>query len=119
MIKVQGKVIETDDEGYLLKRDDWSEQVAEAMATVQAQQDHVKLTETHWGLIQYFRDYYNEYKVHPTMHKLVMTLGKQHGEHFHDEKAYEKFLYDIFPHGPVQELCKLAGLPKPLGDTEQ
>jgi len=118
MITVQGKVIETDDEGYLLNRDDWSELVAEEMAFTQAQQDHVKLTETHWGLIHYFRDYYNECKVHPTMHKLVMTLGKQHGEHFHDEKAYEKFLYDIFPHGPVQELCKLAGLPKPLDDTE-
>jgi len=118
MITVQGKVIETDDEGYLLNRDDWSELVAEEMAFTQAQQDHVKLTETHWGLIHYFRDYYLEYKVHPTMHKLVMTLGKQHGEHFHDEKAYEKFLYDIFPHGPVQELCKLAGLPKPLDDTE-
>ena len=119
MITVQDRVIKTDEEGYLLNRDDWSELVAEQMTLAQAQQDHVKFTETHWGLIQYFRDYYNEYKVHPTMHKLVMTLGKQHGEHFHDKKAYEKFLYSIFPYGPVQELCKLAGLPKPVGDTVQ
>ena len=118
-IIVQGKVIETGEEGYLLNRDGWSEEVAEEMDALQTQQDHVKLTETHWGLIHYFRDYYDENKVHPTMHKLVMTLGKQHGEHFHDEKAYDKFLYEIFPHGPVQEFCKLAGLPKPVGDTEQ
>ena len=118
-ITVQGKLVETDEEGYLLNRDDWSDEVAEKMSALQAQQDQVKLTDTHWGLIHYFRDNYNENKVHPTMHKLVITLGKQHGEHFHDEKVYEKFLYDIFPHGPVQELCKLAGLPKPLADTEQ
>ena len=117
-ITVQGKLIETDEEGYLLNPHDWSEEIAEAMAFQQAKQDHVKLTDTHWGLIQYFRDYYKEWKVHPTMHKLVLTLGKHHGEHFHDEKAYEQFLYDIFPHGPVQELCKLAGLPKPVEDTE-
>jgi tRNA 2-thiouridine synthesizing protein E len=118
-VLLNNKAIETDAEGYLINREDWSEEVAEEMAMQQAEADHVKLTETHWGLIHYFRDYYEENKVHPTMHKLVMTLGKQHGEHFHDEKAYEKFLYDIFPHGPVQELCKLAGLPKPVGDTEQ
>jgi len=117
-INVGGKIIETDTEGYLLNPDDWSEKVAEEMAYQQAKQDNVKLTETHWGLIQYFRDYYAENKVHPTMHKLVMSLGKYHGEHFHDKKAYEKFLYKTFPHGPVQELCKLAGLPKPLADVE-
>lgn len=54
------------------------------MAYLQTKEDHVKLTETHWGLIHYFRDYYSENKTHPTMHQLVMTLGKYHGEHFHD-----------------------------------
>jgi tRNA 2-thiouridine synthesizing protein E len=117
-LEVDDKTIETDAEGYLINRDDWTETVAEEMAMQQAEKDNVKLTETHWGLVRYFRDYYQENKVHPTMHKLVLTLGKQHGEHFHDEKAYEKFLYDLFPRGPVQELCKLAGLPKPLGDIE-
>ncbi|MCW8943024.1 MAG: TusE/DsrC/DsvC family sulfur relay protein [Gammaproteobacteria bacterium] len=52
------------------------------------------------------------------MHRLVIALGKHHGEYFHVEKAYEIFLYDIFLHGPVQELCKLAGLPEPVCDTE-
>ena len=117
-IVVNDKTIETDSEGYLINREDWTEAVAEEMAMQQAMEDNVKLTETHWGLIQYFRDYYQENKVHPTMHKLVLTLGKQQGKHFHDEKSYEKFLYDLFPRGPVQELCKLAGLPKPVEDTE-
>ena len=108
-----GKTIETDEEGYLLNPDEWDESIAEEMAFQQAQQDNVKLTETHWGLIQYVRDYYKENKTHPSMHKLVMTLGKCHGEHYHDRKAYENFLYELFPHGPIPALCKLAGLPNP------
>jgi len=117
-IKVDDKIIETDEEGYLLNPDDWSEKVAEEMAFQQAQQDNVKLTDTHWGLIQYFREYYDENMTHPTMHKLVMTLGKYHGQHFHEHETYKAFLYGIFPHGPVPELCKLAGLPKPAEEFE-
>jgi len=117
-IKMDDKVIETDEEGYLLNPNDWTEKVAEEMAFQQSQQDNVKLTDAHWGLIQYFRDYYDENKVHPTMHKLVMTLGKSHGQHFHDRETYKSFLYGMFPHGPVPELCKLAGLPKPTEEFE-
>jgi tRNA 2-thiouridine synthesizing protein E len=112
-IQVGNSIIETDEEGYLVNPDDWSEAVATAMAVAQSQQDHVELSETQLGLVQYFREYYAENKVHPTMHKLVMTLGKHHGQSFRDHKDYEKFLYGLFPKGPVPELCKLAGLPKP------
>lgn len=117
-IRLAEKVIETDEEGFLINPDDWNEDIAEQMAFEQSQQDDVKLTDTHWGLIYYFRDYYQENKVHPTMRKLVMTLGKYHGKKFHDHKKYEKFLYELFPRGPVPELCKLAGLPKPAEEFE-
>ena len=49
-IILNDKIIETDTEGYLKNRDDWSEEVAEEMAMQQAEKDNVKLTETHWGL---------------------------------------------------------------------
>lgn len=101
-IKVNGKIIDTDEEGYLLNRDDWSDEVAEEMASLEADKDHVKLTETHWGLIHYFRDYYEINKVHPTMHKLVMTLGRQHGEHFHDEKNMKSSFIKFFRMGPYK-----------------
>lgn len=117
-IAVNNKIIQTDAEGYLINPQDWNEEVAEAMAFQQTQQDHVKLTDEHWGLITYVRDYFAENKVHPSMHKLVMTLGKNIGKHFHDHKAYEKYLYELFPHGPIPELCKLAGLSKPSSEFE-
>jgi len=114
-MSIQGgdRVIETDAEGYLINPDDWSEAVAEAMAAEESAKDRVELTETHLGLIQYFREFYAENQAHPTMHQLVMSLGKYHGAHFRDRKEYEAFLYRLFPKGPVLELCKLAGLPKP------
>lgn len=117
-ITVGDKIIKTDEEGYLVNREDWSEKVAEELALKHLEEEHLPLTEDHWGLIEYFRDYYAAEKTHPSMHKLVMTLGKQHGKEFHERKAYEDYLYKLFPKGPVPELCKLAGLPKPTNEFE-
>ena len=109
-IEVNGKMIEIDEEGFLVDRDDWSEDVSEAIAN----RDGIELKDEHMGLIDYFRDYYEEHQVHPTMHVLVQRIGGKIGKKFHEHKEYEKFLYMLFPSDPVSELCKLAGLPKPL-----
>lgn len=112
-VMVNGRKIETDEQGFLLHGDDWSEGFAERVA----EQDGVRLYDESWGLIGYFHEYYQQYSTHPSMRQLVLTLGRQHGLHFHDRKAYEKFLYRLFPRDPMRELCKLAGLPKPEPDT--
>jgi tRNA 2-thiouridine synthesizing protein E len=112
-IEVSGHVVQTDEQGYLLVLEDWSEEFAEKTAA----RDNVHLFDDHWGLILYFRDYYQASGSVPTMHTLVRTLGQQHGAHFQDEKTYGKFLYKLFPSDPVRALCKLAGLPKPPPDT--
>jgi tRNA 2-thiouridine synthesizing protein E len=112
-LEVAGKTIEVDEQGYLQNPDDWSKTVAIALAN----RDKVDLSETHWGLIDYFREYYKENLRHPSMRQLVLTLGKRPGKQFHEEKSYEKFLYELFPTDPVRELCKLAGLPRTEPDT--
>lgn len=114
-IQIGDRTIETDEEGYLLDPEAWDEQVAEAIAAA----EDIEMTETHWGLVQYFRDFYEEHMRHPSMHELVLTLGKHHGKHFEEAKKYREFLYKLFPTGPVQALCKLAGLPKPVGEVEE
>lgn len=117
-IEVNGKVIETDEEGYLLNLDDWNEEVSEALIKQHEADGHKPVSETARGLIDYFREYYEENKTHPSMHKLLLTLGKREGEHFHDQESYKNHLYEMFPHGPVRMLCKLAGLPKPAHEVE-
>lgn len=76
----------------------------------------VALSEMQLGLIQYFRENYAKNMVHPTMHKLVMTLGKHHDQHVHGRTDYERYLYELFPKSPVAELCKLAELSMPTED---
>lgn len=107
--------IPVDEEGFLVDPGDWSE----GFATTAASQDGLNLTETHWGLIYYFREHFRENERHPDMNTLVQTLGKHHGASFHDQKEYREYLYSIFPErpGPIVELCKLAGLPKPREDV--
>jgi len=108
-VNVNGRLIETDEQGFLLHPDDWSEAFAEKLA----EQDGLRLYDESWGLIGYFHEYYQQYHTHPSMRQLVLDLGRQHGGHFHDRKQYEKFVYKLFPRDPIRELCKLAGLPKP------
>ena len=113
IIEINGKTIETNEQGYLLDVDDWSEE----LATELARRDGMELFVDHWELIMYFRDYYSENQTNPTMHTIVRTLGKMKGELFHNQKAYEKHIYSLFPVDPVHEICKLAGLPMPPPDT--
>jgi tRNA 2-thiouridine synthesizing protein E len=106
----QRKTIPVDEEGFLVEPRDWTE----GFATAAASRDGLNLTETHWGLIRYFREHFEEQKEHPDMRILVQTLGAHHGERFSDQKKYREFVYGLFPErpGPIVELCKLAGLPK-------
>ncbi len=117
-IEVNGKIIETDEEGYLLNPEDWNEDVCEALIKQHEAAGHRPVNETARGLIEYFREYYEDHMMHPTMHKLLKTLGKVKGKSFRDQEEYKEFLYELFPHGPIQMLSKLAGLPKPVEEVE-
>ncbi|HFD79045.1 MAG TPA: TusE/DsrC/DsvC family sulfur relay protein [Gammaproteobacteria bacterium] len=117
-IEVNGRIIETDEEGFLLNPDDWDEDVAEALVRAHEAAGHKPVTETGWELIRYFREYYEAHQVHPTMHKLLAQRARLEGKPFHDEESYRDFLYELFPHGPIPMLCKLAGLPNPSLEVE-
>ena len=60
-IKVDGKDIATDSEGYLLDLNDWSEAFAQALAA----QEGLTLTDAHWEVIRFLRTYYHEHAVQP------------------------------------------------------
>ncbi len=109
-IEARGRKIATDEEGYLADRSQWNKDVAVALAN----DEHIDMSETHWGLIDYVRQYYAENQVHATMHMLVKNLGTVSGKTFHEEKGYVNYLYQLFPNDPIRQLCKIAGLPKPL-----
>ncbi|GAB4387512.1 MAG: TusE/DsrC/DsvC family sulfur relay protein [Thermodesulfovibrionales bacterium] len=106
-IDFKGKQIEVDDDGYIVNLDDWTPDLAEHFAS----QDGVTLTEAHWEVINFLRDYYQKYQIAPMIKILVKELGKAMGK----EKGNTKYLYELYPAGPAKQACRYAGLPKPTG----
>ncbi len=104
---VNGRSYETDEEGYLADLSEWSNDVAGRMAEL----DDCDLTDNHWEVINFLREYYEEYQIAPAVRVLTKAIGKRLGK----EKGNSKYLYELFPYGPAKEACKYAGLPKPTG----
>ncbi|MBU6445307.1 MAG: TusE/DsrC/DsvC family sulfur relay protein [Alphaproteobacteria bacterium] len=106
-VAVKGKEMAVDEEGYLVNLADWNEDVANVMAA----EDNLTLTESHWEVINFLRDYYAEYQIAPAIRVLTKAIGKKLGP----EKGNSKYLYELFPYGPAKQACRYAGLPKPTG----
>jgi tRNA 2-thiouridine synthesizing protein E len=106
-IEVKGKQFETDEEGYLVNLADWNEDVGAAIAV----QEKIEMSPNHWEVVNFLRDYYNEYQIAPAVRVLTKAIGKKLGP----EKGSSQYLYELFPYGPAKQACKIAGLPKPTG----
>lgn len=106
-IEVNGKSLETDEEGYLANLNDWEKEVA----TVMAEEEDLELSDDHWEIINFLREYYEEYQIAPAVRVLTKAVGKKLGA----DKGNSKYLYELFPYGPAKQACKFAGLPKPTG----
>jgi len=106
-IDINGKAVEVDEEGYLVNLADWTEDVAKVLS----KQDELELTESHWEVINFLREYYDEYQIAPAVRVLTKAIGKKLGK----DKGNSKYLYELFPYGPAKQACRFAGLPKPTG----
>ena len=76
MIEVNGKSLETDEEGYLSNLSDWEEGAATAMA----KEEDIDLSEDHWEIINFLREYYESYQVAPAVRILTKAVGKKLGK---------------------------------------
>jgi tRNA 2-thiouridine synthesizing protein E len=93
------------DEGFLLNVSDWNEQVAVGLAGRAA----IELTDAHWEIIRFIREYYLTYRHLPNARMFVKAVQKTLG----DEKGNSRYLYRLFPESPLKQSCLIAGLPKP------
>ncbi|MDG2953186.1 TusE/DsrC/DsvC family sulfur relay protein [Bisgaard Taxon 10/6] len=105
MLTVNQQQIETDPDGYLMDLSRWTPDVARAIA----EKEGIVLTEAHWEVIDFVRDFYQEYKTSPAIRMLVKAMAKKLGE----DKGNSRYLQRLFPDGPAKQATKLAGLPKP------
>ncbi|HCH02137.1 MAG TPA: sulfurtransferase TusE [Vibrio sp.] len=105
MYQYNGKTIETDKEGYLLNHTDWQEDLVPMIA----EQEGIELTDAHWEVVLFVRNFYLEFNTSPAVRMLVKAMEKEHGP----EKGNSKYLFTLFRKGPAKQATKLAGLPKP------
>ncbi len=105
MLIVNDKKIATTKEGYLEQREDWSTEVAMAIA----KQDDITLTDAHWEIIHFLRKFYHDYEHTPAIRALVKALANKFGP----DKGNSLYLHQLFPQGPAKQASKIAGLPKP------
>ena len=93
--------IEVDEDGFMQEPELWSQEIAIALATTEAVND---LTEEHWKVVNYLREYYLKFGIAPMIRKLCKETGFP-----------LKRIYELFPSGPAKGACKVAGLAKPTG----
>ena len=89
-----------DGEGYLINRDDWTPEIAFELA----RRDGVDLEDSHMRFINEARQMYEDSAVVPPIRKFSKAVG-----------VSTKDLYGYFERGPMKQICKWGGLPKPTG----
>ena len=105
VLVVDGINLETTQQGFLVNRLDWNEDIARAFAEL----DNITLSDQHWEIILFIRTYYDRYNHLPNTRAFIKAVAKTLGE----DKGNSRYLHRLFPDGPLKYACKLAGLPKP------
>jgi dissimilatory sulfite reductase related protein len=101
------KTYEVDEDGYLANIDEWDIDVANYYAMVEG----IAMSDDHWEVVHYLREFYKEYHIAPMIRVLVRAIERRLGP----EKGTNHYIYQLFPDGPAKQACKIAGLPKPTG----
>lgn len=94
-----------DNNGHLKDHTIWNQSIAKQLADA----DKINLTDKHWEIIHLVREIYLETQTTPPMRLLIKAIKVN----INPEIANSRYLYQLFPDGPVRLASKYAGLPKP------
>ena len=97
---LNGRTFEVDAEGFLTRREDWSEDLAADLAALLG----IELTEDHLATLRFMREDSAATGVTPTLRRM-QTVG-----------GFDiKNLFALYPGKPAKKMAWLSGLPKPVG----
>jgi tRNA 2-thiouridine synthesizing protein E len=94
---------EQDADGHLLDLSEWNETIGQTLA----QQEGVEMSDAHWEVVRFLRNYYTKHGRIPAR-KMTEVLDTAYAS-----KGGRKYLYRLFPKGPVTQASRIAGLPMP------
>ena len=97
---IEGHEIHVDDEGFMTDPEEWSEPLANSLAS----QIGLELTDEHWKAIRFLRSDFREQGETATLRRISVVGG-----------IPTKQLFALFPQKPAKKLAYVAGLPKPHG----
>lgn len=96
-----GRMVEVNDEGFLLDSSQWTPEVAEGIAT---EIGLAPLRDRHWTVITFCREDAAREGQPPGLRRISKLSG-----------VGTKELYELFPKGPGKLAARVSGLPKPQG----
>jgi tRNA 2-thiouridine synthesizing protein E len=97
---ISGHEIHVDDEGFLLRLDEWDDELARALAA----QIGIELTDAHWAAIRFVRADFAAHGETPTLRRVSVGAA-----------IPTKSLFALFPAKPAKKMAYIAGVPKPRG----
>lgn len=109
VLMVRERPVETDAEGYLRNLADWSEDFVRALAA----QEELALTEEHWQVVRWLREYYAEHGVQAQVRAMIRHFSELWGP----QRGSNHYLHALFPRGgPQKQGNRLAGLLRTKGE---
>ena len=90
--------LKVDEDGFLTEPDVWNREIALLLAQEQVPEG---LTDDHWKVVDYMRQYYVEFRSVPPVRKLARDTGISLRE-----------LKALFPEGLTRGACRIAGIPR-------
>jgi TusE/DsrC/DsvC family sulfur relay protein len=92
-----GHQVEVNDEGYMLDSDQWTRNIAIAIA----KEEGLELSDKHFKVIDYIREKYRDGE--------ALSLRRIGKSGIVDIKEF----YQLFPGVPLKKATRIAGVPKP------
>ena len=104
-LEVNGNIYSLTEAGFLSDTETWNPDFAHALAAATG----LELTPAHWEIVHFIRDYYTRFNHLPNNRVFVKAVQKTLGA----DKGNTRYLYRLFPDGPLKTACRIGGLPKP------
>ena len=103
-MRIDDREVEFDDFGFMLDFDEWDDEIANTLAAA----DELELTDDHWTVISFIREFFGEYEITPSASAVIKSVG----ENISSKDGSSNIMDKLFPQDGYNQACRLAGLPE-------